>query len=167
LWFTVLLWWFLNRKETTFGALFQTQTRNIGTDLGFGFLLGAVWVAIYGLLGWPTFSAMLVFNQTKIASLPTSLSAGFCEEFLFRGFLMLLIARAGGSPKAQVIWSSLAFGLAHILWGPVGMLFTIMLGASFAMVTLWRGNVWAAVAAHVLLDFCIEPGLIERAMTLR
>ena len=78
---------------------------------------------------------------------------------------MGLILRAGGGSKAQVLWPSLAFGLAHIMWGPVGMLFTVALGASFAVVTLWRGNVWAAVAAHTLLDLCIEPGLMAKAMT--
>ena len=107
---------------------------------------------------------MFVLDQGKLASLPTSLSAGFCEEFLFRGFVMLLILRAGGQTKSQVLWSSLAFGVAHIMWGPVGMLFTVILGASLAVVTLWRGNVWAAVVAHTLLDICIEPSLMEKVV---
>ena len=164
LWFTVFLWWFLHRKQASFGALFRTRTERIGSDLGIGLIVGAIWVAIYGAIGWPPFSAMFVFDQPKLASLPASFSAGFCEEFLFRGFLMGLILRAGGGSRGQVLWSSLTFGLAHIMWGPVGMLFTVALGASFAVVTLWRGNVWAAVAAHTLLDLCIEPGLMEKAM---
>ena len=163
LWFTVFLWWFLHRKETAFAALYATRTSQLWQDLGIGLLGGAFWIAIYGLIGWPPFSAMFVLNQAKLASLPASLSAGFCEEFLFRGFLILVIARAGGGRKAQIIWSSLAFGLAHVLWGPVGMLFTVALGASFALVTLWRGNVWAAVTAHTLLNLWIEPGLMEMA----
>jgi membrane protease YdiL (CAAX protease family) len=77
---------------------------------------------------------------------------------------MALIARAGSGPKSQVLWSSLAFGVAHVMWGPVGMLFTVFLAASFAVATLWRGNVWAAVTAHTLLNLCIEPGLMEKAM---
>lgn len=166
LWFTVLLWWFLHRKQTSFGALFQARTERLWHDLGVGLLVGAIWVAIYGAIGWPSFSAMFVLDRAKLASLPASFSAGFCEEFLFRGFLMGLILRAGGGSRAQVLWSSLAFGLAHIMWGPVGMLFTVALGASLAAVTLWRGSVWAALAAHTLLDLCIEPGLMEKAMTL-
>ena len=108
---------------------------------------------------------MFVFDHAKLASLPASVSAGFCEEFLFRGFIIGLIARAGGGSQAQVLWSSLAFGLAHLMWGPVGMLFTVALGASSAIVTLWRGNVWAAVLAHTLLDLGSEPGLMDKAMT--
>ena len=164
LWFTVLLWWYFHRKGAGFSALFGTRTDSLWKDLGAGVLLGGFWVAIYGAIGWPPFSAMFVVDQAKLVSLPTSLSAGFCEEFLFRGFVILLMARAGRGPKGQVLWSSLAFGLAHVLWGPVGMLFTVALGASFATVTLWRGSVWSAVTAHTLLNFCIEPGLMEKAM---
>ncbi len=164
LWFTVLFWWFLQRKQASFSTLFGTHTEAIGSDFGVGLILGAIWVAIYGLIGWPSFSAMFVLDQAKLVSLPASLSAGFCEEFLFRGFLLGLIGRAGGRPTAQVAWSSVAFGLAHIMWGPIGVLFTVALGASFALVTLWRGNVWAAVIAHTLLDLCIEPGLMNKAI---
>jgi hypothetical protein len=32
----------------------------------------------------------------------------------------------------------LAVGMAHGMGGPVGMLFTVALGTSFALVTLWR-----------------------------
>jgi len=167
LWFTVLLWWFLKRKQDSFATLFNTKTDNFLKDLFAGLLVGGIWVIIYGLIDWPPFSEMFLFDSKKLLSIPTSLSAGFCEEFLFRGFVVLMIARAGGSKKHQVIWSSLAFGMAHILWGPVGMLFTVFLGASFAMITIYRGNVWPAVVAHSLLNICIEPGLIEKAMSMR
>ena len=29
----------------------------------------------------------------------------------------------------------------------------------------WRGNVWPAVLAHTILNLCIEPGLIMKAMS--
>lgn len=164
LWATVLVWWLVHRQETAFPELFATRSSRWPADLAIGALVGMGWVLVYGAIGWPPFSAMFVADAGKALSLPTSLSAGFCEEFLFRGFLMLLLARAGASAGWQVFWSSIAFGLAHVFWGPVGMLFTVALGASFAGLRLWRGNVWPAVAAHTLLNLCIEPGLIEKAM---
>lgn len=166
LWFTVLLWWFLHRRWASFSTLFKTRTNHLGKDLVAGLAVGGAWVAIYGAIGWPPFSEMCVFDTDKLVSLPTSLSAGFCEEFLFRGFVILLIAQAGGGQKAQVVWSSLAFGVAHLHWGPVGMLFTVALGSSFSIVTLWRKSVWGAVTAHTLLNLCVEPGLFEKAMAL-
>lgn len=167
LWLTVGLWWWLNRRQDSFATLFGTRTRTWMKEIGLGLGIGIGWVAIYGLIGWPPFSAMFRLDSAKLLSVPASISAGFCEEFLFRGFLVLLLARAGKSIRTQVLWSSLAFGLAHVLWGPVGMLFTLVLGASFAVVTLWRGNVWAAVVAHTFLDLCIEPGLFEKALALQ
>jgi membrane protease YdiL (CAAX protease family) len=167
LWFTVLLWWFLKRKYDSFATLFNTKTEHFRKDLFAGVLVGGFWVIIYGLIGWPPFSEMFVFDLEKLASLPTSLSAGFCEEFLFRGFVVLMIARAGGNKKHQIIWSSLAFGMAHILWGPWGVFFTVLIGVSFAMLTIYRGNAWPAVVAHSLLNICIEPGLIEKAINMR
>ena len=165
LWFTVGLWWFIKRKVYTFSTLFGTQTDSFSKDLLGGALLGAFWVTVYGLLGWPPFGEMFVLNAAKARSLFTSLSAGFCEEFLFRGFVIAAIAAAGGTKKAQLLWSSIAFGIAHIFWGPIGMLFTVALGVTFAAVTLKRGNVWAAVMAHSVLNLCVEPGLFEKAIS--
>ncbi len=167
LWFTVGLWWWLNRRQDSFASLFKTRSTTWLTDILLGLGIGLGWVLLYGAIGWPSFSAMFRMDSAKLLSLPTSLSAGFCEEFLFRGFLIMLLARVNKSLKAQVVWSSLAFGLAHILWGPVGMLFTVFLGASLAVATLWRGNVWAAVMAHTVLDLCVEPGLFEKALSYR
>src|SRR4051812_43461770 len=43
LWFTVLFWWFLWHKASSFGELFATRSRNFGLDLLAGVLLGACW----------------------------------------------------------------------------------------------------------------------------
>ena len=166
LWGTVLLWWVIQRKNYSFSELFRTKTDSILKDLLAGLLLGSFWVMVYGLSGWPEFSDMFVFNLAKLKSVPTSLSAGFCEEFLFRGFVILIVARAGGGKKSQVIWSAVAFGMAHIFWGPIGMLYTAVFGATFAIAALWRGNVWAAVVAHSFLNLSIEPALLNKAMAM-
>jgi membrane protease YdiL (CAAX protease family) len=163
LWFTVLLWWAIHRKQTPAAELFQARSTRWPADLALGAVVGIAWVLVYGAIGWPPFSAMFVADSAKLLSLPTSLSAGLCEEFLFRGFLLLLLARAGVGRPWQVFWSSVAFGLAHVFWGPGGMLFTVAVGVSFAVLTLWRGNVWPAVVAHCLLNLCVEPGLMRKA----
>lgn len=167
LWLTVGFWWLIKKNRDAFPVLFQTRSNSPGKDLMWGLLLGGFWVAVYGAIGWPSFSSMFALNSAKLKSLFTSISAGVCEEFLFRGFVILVIARAGGGFRSQLIWSSLAFGLAHIFWGPIGMLFTVALGFSFAFVTLKRGNVWSAVVAHSLLNVCVEPALFEKAMSVR
>jgi membrane protease YdiL (CAAX protease family) len=166
LWFTVGLWWLIHRKNIVFADLFATKTDSVLKDLLVGFLLGAFWVAIYGSISWPSFSNMFVLDFAKFRSIPTSLSAGFCEEFLFRGFVILMISKAGGTMRSQVVWSSLAFGLAHLFWGPIGMLFTIILGVTFGIARKLRGNVWPAVIAHSVLNLCIEPALMSKVMSI-
>jgi Type II CAAX prenyl endopeptidase Rce1-like len=85
----------------------------------------------------------------------TSVTAGFCEEFLFRGFLISVISRAGLGWIAQILWSSVAFGAGHISMGPWGIVWAIFVGLLFASITIRRRNVWAAVTAHILVDTCV------------
>ena len=161
---TVFLFWLAHRKRTTAGELFAMSTRNPFIDIGLGFGLGVLWVAIYGGGGVVAFGNMFTFNQAKLLSLPATFSAGICEELLFRGFLFSIIARAGGGAKSQIVWTSIAFGLAHMFWGPWGMLWTTLLGSTFALTRVLRGNVWPAVVAHTVLNLCIEPALFEKTM---
>lgn len=165
LWATILIWWLVHRKETPFTQLFRTQSTGFLPDIAIGVVLGSVWVAFYGLMDVVSFAEMFNINVGKLVSVPTSVSAGFCEEFLFRGFAFYMIARAGGRGKSQLLWSTLSFGMAHVFWGPWGMLWTMVLGFTFGLAALWRGNVWPAVVAHTILNLCIEPGLIEKALS--
>jgi membrane protease YdiL (CAAX protease family) len=164
LWATVGLWWLAHRRRASFSQLFATASSTPLADVALGIILGIAWVGMYGFPGVLTFQEMFTFDLDKLASVPTSLSAGFCEEWLYRGFVIAMIAGAGGGRTAQVAYSALAFGLAHVFWGPWGMAWTAALGLTLAMVTVWRKNVWAAVTAHTVLDLCIEPGLIEKAL---
>jgi membrane protease YdiL (CAAX protease family) len=165
LWGAVLLWWWMHRKKAAFGELYLTRSTSLGLDIGLGLILGAFWVAVYGLFDVVSLRNMFTFHAVKLVSVPASLSAGFCEEFLYRGFLFWLLLAAGGGKGSRLAITSVAFGLAHCFWGPWGMAWTTMLGFTFGLAVLWRGNVWPAVVAHALLDLCIEPGLIEKALT--
>jgi len=164
LWVAVILWWVMHRRRARFSELYNTHSKSLSMDLATGALLGALWVLAYGLLDVVSWSKMFALGGPKFASLPASLSAGFCEEFLYRGFLFWIIAAAGGGSAAKIIVGSIAFGLAHCFWGPWGMAWTTGLGVTFGLIVLWRGSVWPAVVAHTLLDLCIEPGLIEKAL---
>lgn len=164
LWTVTVAWWLLHRRRFSFGGLCGTRTGAIWKDVFVGVVVGGLWTTVYGL-SVVDFGEMFVLDRAKLGSFPASVSAGFCEEFLFRGFLIGLIARAGGGRKSQLTYSSLAFGLAHCFWGPWGMLWTVILGFTFGLITLWRGNVWAAVVAHTVLDLCIEPALFRKALT--
>jgi membrane protease YdiL (CAAX protease family) len=162
-WTVVLVWWLIQRRRTGFADLYATRTKTPVLDIAVGLALGAAWVLMYGLGDVVAFADMFRLDLAKLSSVPMSVTAGSCEEFLCRGFLFTVIAQAGGGWKSKLVWPALAFSLMHILWGPWGMGWTALLALTFAGVTLWRRSIWAAVAAHTVLDLCIEPGLFVKA----
>ena len=157
LWLSVLVMWLFFRKSGSFSDLFATRTNSLAKDILAGTLLGGFWIAIYGMMGYPSFSSMVALNLHKLQAVPGALSAGFCEEFIFRGLLIGLVVRAGGGKTEQVIWSAVLFGMAHIFRGAWGMLFTVLLGSTLAGVCIARRSIWPAVIAHSLLNLFIEP----------
>jgi membrane protease YdiL (CAAX protease family) len=76
--------------------------------------------------------------------LMVSLSAGVVEEIFFRGFLM---------PRAGLVTSNVLFVLAHLNYEqPFLLLGVALLSVAFSYLTIWRGNIWPAIAAHFLFD---------------
>lgn len=163
LWTTVFLWWAIHRRAMSVSECFNLRPLPNWSDVGAGLALGFAWILLYHFGGVVPFQRMVDLDLAKLQSLPTSLSAGFCEEFLFRGFLLVVLGRAGAGNAVFVVVSALTFGLSHALWGPGGMAWTAVLGLTLAALVVWRKNVWPAVIAHTLIDLFIEPALIEQA----
>lgn len=92
--------------------------------------------------GWERFQFALV-----------SLTAGFCEEVLFRGFLFFYIASLvpGVLDWALVAASGVIFGLAHLYQGWTGVFTTGLLGALFGWMFL-GGNLWGPIILHAVID---------------
>lgn len=85
-----------------------------------------------------------------------SLSAGFCEELIFRGFLIWLFQPMLGWWGSAGL-SLLAFAAAHAYQGMNGVIAVGAVGALFTLVVFVCGSLWAAIAIHVLLD--LQQGL--------
>jgi len=81
-----------------------------------------------------------------------SLTAGVCEEFLFRGFVMAALVRSGLARWLGVLLSSAMFGLAHLYQGKAGSLGTGILGAVFATARIASASLLPAVVWHSALD---------------
>ena len=87
----------------------------------------------------------------------TSLSAGFCEEFVFRGYLIWAFAPLLGLWPAAAL-SLVVFTLAHAYQGSSGMLAVAILGSLFTLGVLILGSLWPVMALHALVD--VGQGLI-------
>ena len=81
-----------------------------------------------------------------------SLTAGICEEFLFRGFVLAALFRTGLATWLVVVLSSAMFGVAHLYQGKGGSVGTGILGMLFAGVRLTYQNLLPAVVWHAVLD---------------
>ena len=80
-----------------------------------------------------------------------SLTAGFCEEVLYRGFFMwYLMAWFPG--LAAVAISAVVFGVAHLYQGWGGVLKTTAVGVIFGVAYLLTGSLWVPIILHVMLD---------------
>jgi len=80
-----------------------------------------------------------------------SITAGICEEFIYRGILMGLLASSLGIWPAILI-SSVVFGIGHSYQGPVGVLRTGLVGLVMAIVVALTGSLFIAMAAHAAID---------------
>ena len=84
-------------------------------------------------------------------NLGVSPTAGFCEELIFRGYLIWLLTPQVGLVGAIVL-SSVLFGLNHIYQGWAGVLKTGVMGLIFALVFWATGSLVAAIILHILVD---------------
>jgi CAAX protease family protein len=81
-----------------------------------------------------------------------SISAGICEELVFRGYLLQQFSRGGKSIWAGVLISSLLFGVAHGYEGASGMIAITVFGGMFCLLALKRGSLRAGMIAHAWHD---------------
>jgi membrane protease YdiL (CAAX protease family) len=89
-----------------------------------------------------------------------SVSAGICEEVLYRGFLLeFLRGRLEGGPQlgltSALLLSTIAFSAGHLYQGAAGMIKTAVLGLLFGMLAILSGSLLLPIVCHVLIDLQI------------
>jgi len=80
-----------------------------------------------------------------------SLSAGICEEVIYRGFVLWLITAWAGL-IAGIIISSAIFGFMHMYLGAAHVPKTALIGLLFALVVVASGSLWPAMVIHAAMD---------------
>jgi membrane protease YdiL (CAAX protease family) len=72
-----------------------------------------------------------ILPQSTVELLPylaLAITAGLCEEFIYRGFAMAVLAHVGLRAWTVVLISSVLFGLAHSYQGRGGIVMTLVVG---------------------------------------
>jgi membrane protease YdiL (CAAX protease family) len=88
-----------------------------------------------------------------------SVTAGICEEVLYRGFALAVLTPLVGVIGA-VIGSSIGFGLGHAYQGSGGFLKTTAVGLVMAGLVLLAGSLWVAMVLHAAVD--LNGGALAR-----
>jgi membrane protease YdiL (CAAX protease family) len=99
--------------------------------------------------------ARLILPRTQIEHLTyiaLSLTASVCEEFLYRGFAMAAILRAGLPTWIAVLGTAALFGLAHLYQGRRGIITTLALGVLFGVSRTMYGSIAPVVVWHATID---------------
>jgi uncharacterized protein len=180
-WFFVLLvvlgWRHLDRPFADLG---------LAAPGGWGFWAGAaVVLAAAGFLAWQTdrvrrsaeaqAQVQKQFDAASAEMIPrtgderrwyvlVSLTAGFCEELLFRGYLIFYLS-AWMPLWTAALASSALFGFAHAYLGVSGVVRAAGLGLVFAALYLISGTLWLPIVLHVVVD--ITSGLTGSAALAR
>ena len=83
--------------------------------------------------------------------LSLSLTAGFCEELLFRGYLAWFFAPWIGYAAAMSL-AVVLFGLGHAYQGRKGATRATLAGAVMAVIALATGSIIPGIIVHALID---------------
>lgn len=138
--------------------------------------LGLVLLLLYrGVLRRPAWRRFTVRNTPPIIArllpetvrevrqfMPAAVTAGVCEELLYRGIAVALLQLFGVAFIPAVVLSALAFGLMHAYQGLRGVALTALMGLGFSALVWLGGSLWPAIALHALYDWLV--GRLNMAM---
>lgn len=81
-----------------------------------------------------------------------SVTAGFCEEAIFRGYLQRQFWALTGKAEAAVALQALVFGAAHLYQGWKGAVTIAVYGALFGALAEWRKSLRPGIVQHAGQD---------------
>ena len=112
-----------------------SQAKSIDTLLPQGGLESALWIAV-------------------------CITAGFCEEVVYRGYLQAQLTALSASVAVGVLGQALLFGISHAYQGMKQVIVITVLGAIYGVLPLWRKSLRPNMIAHAWSD--VFSGLLSR-----
>lgn len=91
-------------------------------------------------------------GRELVPYLGLALTAGVCEEFLYRGFSMAALFRVGLPAWVVILLSSILFGAAHLYQGRSGFVGTLVLGTVFGIARIAYDSIVPVMFWHAAVD---------------
>ena len=115
--------------------------------------LGPLMVKILGPNGWVSVQGIHPDNGLELALwMVLSISAGICEETIFRGYLQQQLTGWIGHLSAGILGQAVIFGLGHGYQGWKNMTLIAVLGFILGLAVWLRKGLRANMIAHALVD---------------
>jgi uncharacterized protein len=135
--------------------------RSVFIDLAIGVPFWFLWEGaarfVHYLLGASsakTVDSLLPQSPLEIALWAlVCLTAGFCEEIAFRGYLQKQLQSFGLGVVFAVVGQGVIFGIAHAYQGWHNVVVIVVLGVLYGALAAWRRNLRINIATHAFTDF--------------
>ncbi|HYQ90125.1 MAG TPA: CPBP family intramembrane glutamic endopeptidase [Candidatus Binatia bacterium] len=134
--------------------------KDVARDVAIALATWTVWTVstsfIQHALGQDTakdIGAMLPRSPLEIAAwVALSLTAGFCEEAIFRGYLQKQFQAITGSAVVAVLLQAVIFGVSHGYQGLRNVVAITILGVVYGAIALWRRSLEPTMILHAGTD---------------
>ena len=141
------------RLRDLIGGRWQ-RPRDVAVDLLLAGTLWIVWLGIEsGLPGTDSVHTLLPQHALETAAwILVALSAGFCEELVFRGYFQRQFHAFTGNLPAAIALQAFVFGIAHFYEGTWVVAKIVLYGALFGVLAVWRRSLRPGMIAHAWSD---------------
>jgi membrane protease YdiL (CAAX protease family) len=157
-------WAGVRRRGGTIGTLSGERWRSAAdllTDLAIAVPFWLLWegtaLGVHRLLGPDTAKAVdSLLPHTLVEVLvwtATCVTAGFCEELAFRGYVQRQLRAFSGSTALAVAGQGLVFGFCHLYQGWKNVIVIVVLGVLYGVLAAWRRNLRVNIITHAWSDF--------------
>lgn len=156
------VWKGTRRRGVTLGSLIGGRWRSIreiAADVLVATAVWGLWMTVELLPGANTVTGLLPHTALQYAIwMLLAVSAGFCEEVVFRGYFQRQFHAMTGSAAAAVLLQALVFGVGHFYEGSWAVAKIIMFGVLFGILAWWRKTLRPGILAHAWADvFAVIP----------
>ena len=146
------------------------SARELLRDLGIAALFWGAFVAtgwgLHGLIGEgheKSMDILLPRTMLEVAVwIVTSVSAGFCEEFVFRGYVQRQLLGLSQRASVAIVGQGLVFGAMHAYQGWRALVTISILGMMFGGLAAWRKTLRVGMVAHGWQD--VWAGWLSRVL---
>jgi hypothetical protein len=116
-------------------------------------LIAPVIARVLGPAGWGSTHGMLPANGVEVALwIVLAMSAGICEETVFRGYLQQQLSGWTGSATIGILGQGVLFGAGHAYQGPKKVVLIAVWGCVFGLFVWLRRGLRSNMIAHAAID---------------